>query len=131
MVALEPLVFIYRPQLLLPALISSRFVSRFDSDRSYSIDFRQCHHQQSTSEIIAEFIKYRYVDASRKSYACNNIVVDMNRDYGVTLNKLKKTPTHRDNLFIFCLTSACGNYSCSKNSFSTCTLNLGTVFNTF
>ncbi|CAH9082483.1 unnamed protein product [Cuscuta epithymum] len=65
-------------------------IKRFDSDHTCSIDFRQGRHRQATSDVIVELIKHRYADASRKSYAPIDIIVDMNRDYGVTL-PYKKT----------------------------------------
>ncbi|CAH9125525.1 unnamed protein product [Cuscuta epithymum] len=60
-------------------------IKRFDSDHTCSIDFRQGRHRQATADVIAELIKHRYADASRKPYAPIDIIVDMNRDYGVML----------------------------------------------
>ncbi|CAH9105745.1 unnamed protein product [Cuscuta europaea] len=60
-------------------------IRRFDSDHTCSTDFRQGRHRQATSDVIAELIKHRYADASRKPYAPIDIMVDMNRDYGVIL----------------------------------------------
>ncbi|CAH9093485.1 unnamed protein product [Cuscuta epithymum] len=60
-------------------------VKRFDSVHTCSLDVRQGPHRQATTEIIAELIKHRYADASRKPYAPKDIIVDLNRDYGLTI----------------------------------------------
>ncbi|CAH9104390.1 unnamed protein product, partial [Cuscuta epithymum] len=60
-------------------------IRRFDSVHICSLDFRQGLHRQATSDIIAELIKSRYADASRKPYAPKDIIADMIHNYGIAL----------------------------------------------
>ncbi|CAH9135565.1 unnamed protein product [Cuscuta epithymum] len=60
-------------------------IRRFDSVHICALNFRQGPHRQVTCDIIEELIKSRYVDASTKPYAPNDIIVDMIHTYGIVL----------------------------------------------
>ncbi|VFQ78817.1 unnamed protein product [Cuscuta campestris] len=61
----------------------------FGSYHSCPVDFREGDHRQATSAFIADLVRHRYVDATRKQYSPNDIRDDMRREFGIAMSYRK------------------------------------------
>ncbi|CAH9090814.1 unnamed protein product [Cuscuta epithymum] len=64
-------------------------IRRFDSTHTCPVDFRQGKHRQATYRTVAELVSHKFLDASRKPYAPNQIRDDMSFMHGISMSYKK------------------------------------------